>query len=52
MNNVHILFQEKQTGSLESEKLADLIVMDRDVLTCSVNDIKDVKVMSTFLAGK
>jgi hypothetical protein len=33
-NNAYLLFKEKTLGSLEKGKLADFIVIDRDILTC------------------
>ncbi len=51
-NNAHILFLDKVAGSLEVGKHADLIVIDRDVLTCPVDDILKTKVHRTFVAGK
>lgn len=52
MNNAYILFLDKEVGSLEAGKQADLIVLDRDLLTCRVDDIKETKVLKTWLAGK
>ena len=52
MNNAYILFLDKEVGSLEAGKQADLIVLDRDLLTCSVDDIKETKVLKTWLAGR
>jgi predicted amidohydrolase YtcJ len=51
-NNAYILFLDDQVGSLEAGKRADLIVIDRDVLTCPVDDIKDTQVLRTYLDGK
>ena len=51
-NNAYLLFKEKQVGSLEPGKLADFVVLDTDVLTCPVEQVKDAKVMATYLAGK
>lgn len=51
-NNAFLLFMEDQVGSLEAGKLADLIVVDRDLLTCPVDDIRDAKVLQTYVAGK
>lgn len=39
-------------GSLEPGKLADLIVMDRDVLACPAEEIADTQVLATYLGGK
>jgi predicted amidohydrolase YtcJ len=51
-NNAYILFLDDRVGSLEEGKLADLIVVDRDLLTCPVDDIKDTRVLRTYLGGK
>ncbi|MBL8797854.1 MAG: amidohydrolase [Planctomycetia bacterium] len=51
-NNAHLMFLEDQTGSLEEGKLADLIVIDRDILTCPEETIKDTQVLRTYLGGK
>jgi predicted amidohydrolase YtcJ len=51
-NNAYILFLDDRVGSLEAGKLADLIVLDRDLLTCPVDDIKDARVLRTYLGGE
>jgi hypothetical protein len=51
-NNAHILFLEHATGSIEKGKAADIIVIDRDVLNCPVDDIRNTKVLQTYLNGK
>ena len=51
-NNAYLTFTEKEKGSLEKGKLADFIVLDRDVLTCPLEQVKDIQVEQTFLAGK
>jgi len=52
INNAYVMFEEKQKGSLEKGKLADFIVLDRDILTCPVDEIRDILVESTYLGGK
>ncbi len=52
INNAYILFLDEQVGSLEEGKLADLIVVDRDILHCPVDAIKETQVLRTYLAGK
>jgi len=52
INNAYLMFLEDKTGSLEEGKLADLIVIDRDILSCPVDDIKDTQVLRTYLGGK
>ena len=39
INNAYLHHEEKEKGSLEVGKLADLIVIDRDVLTCPADDV-------------
>ncbi|HJZ55267.1 MAG TPA: amidohydrolase [Gemmataceae bacterium] len=52
INNAYLTHEEKEKGSLEPGKLADLIIVDRDVLTCPVDDIRDTKVLTTIVGGK
>jgi cytosine/adenosine deaminase-related metal-dependent hydrolase len=40
------------TGSLEPGKRADLVVLDRDVLTIDPETIEDTKVLATYLDGR
>ncbi len=52
INNAFLSFEEKEKGSLEVGKLADFIVIDRDILTCPTEQVKDITVESTWLGGK
>jgi len=52
MNSAKILFLDDNAGSLESGKYADLIVIDRDLLTCPEEQIAGTQVLRTYLAGK
>jgi predicted amidohydrolase YtcJ len=52
INNAKILRCEKRLGSLETGKLADLIVVDTDLLTCPAERIRDTKVLRTYVGGK
>jgi len=52
INNAYLTFEEKLKGSLEKDKLADFIVLDRDILTCPVDEIKNIRVAQTWLGGK
>ena len=45
------LHQDKKTGTVEVGKLADLVVLDRDVATCPVSDIKDSVPQLTMVGG-
>jgi len=51
-NNAYILLLDNRVGSLEAGKLADFIVLDRDLLNCPVDDIKDTRVLRTYIDGK
>jgi len=51
-NNAYLLFQEKETGSIETGKLADLVVLDTDILKCPVDEIRNTRVLQTYVAGK
>jgi predicted amidohydrolase YtcJ len=52
INNAYASFEEKVKGSLETGKLADLIVINKDYLTCPVDDIRTIQVKMTMLGGK
>jgi predicted amidohydrolase YtcJ len=51
-NNAYLMFLEQQIGSLEAGKLADLVVLDQDILACPVDTIKDTQVLRTYVDGK
>ena len=52
INNAWLTFEEKEKGSLESGRLADFIVIDKDILTCPPNEIRSIEVERTYLGGK
>ena len=51
-NGAYAGFEEDRKGALEPGKLADFIVVDRDVLTVPADELKDVKVLQTFVGGR
>jgi predicted amidohydrolase YtcJ len=51
INAAYSGFEEDLKGSIEPGKLADLIVIDRDILTIPEDQIKDIKVNMTVLNG-
>ena len=52
INNARLNFEERIKGSLETGKYADLILIDRDVLKCSIDDLRNTKVLLTMVGGK
>jgi len=51
-NPAYIGFEENKKGSLEVGKLADFIVIDRDVLSIPPEQLKDVQVGQTWVGGE
>jgi predicted amidohydrolase YtcJ len=52
INAAYAMKQDKTTGSLEVGKRADLVVLDRDILTTDSETIEDTKVLATYLDGR
>ena len=52
INNAYLVFAEKERGSLVPGKLADFIVIDRDILNCPVDQLKDITVLETWVDGR
>ena len=51
-NGAYAGFEENEKGTLEPGKLADFIVLDRDVLKVAADQLKDVKVLATYVGGE
>lgn len=51
-NNAWLSFEEDQKGSIEPGKLADMIVLETDILHCPVDQVKEIQVLQTFVGGK
>jgi predicted amidohydrolase YtcJ len=52
INAAHTSFEEKVKGSIEVGKYADFVVLSDDILSIPADNIKDVRVLATALAGK
>jgi predicted amidohydrolase YtcJ len=52
INNAYAAFEEKQKGSIEVGKFADLVMLDEDILLIDPVKIRDVHVIMTVLGGK
>jgi predicted amidohydrolase YtcJ len=45
-------FEEKDRGSIEPGKLADMVILDRNPLTVPADEIRKLKVMKTIIGGE
>lgn len=52
LGSAQVTFEEHRKGSVEIDKLADLIVIDRDILALPKETLKDVQVEMTMVEGK
>ena len=52
MNSSYELHQDTKTGSLEVGKLADFIVLDRNFFDIPVEQIAEIKVLTTVVGGR
>ena len=52
INNAYLHHEEREKGSLEVGKLGDLILIDRDYLTCPVDAVRDTRVLLTVVGGR
>ncbi len=52
INNAYLTFGEEDKGSLEKGKLADFIVLNKDILACPVDEVRTIEVERTYLGGK
>ena len=44
--------RRRELGTLETGKLADIAVLDRNLLACDPEDIQKTKVLATFMGGR
>jgi len=51
-NGAYLMFAEKDRGSIEAGKLADLVVLSKDYSTCPEDEIKDIEALRTVVGGK
>ena len=52
INNAYASFEEHEKGSIEVGKLADLAVVDRDILERPAEELLDARVLYTLLGGE
>jgi predicted amidohydrolase YtcJ len=51
-NSAHALNQQNQIGALAAGMQADMVLVDRDLLTVSADELKDGRVLWTMVGGK
>jgi predicted amidohydrolase YtcJ len=51
INNAYLTFEERLKGSIEPGKLADLVVLPDDILTCPEKQIERMAVTMTMVGG-
>jgi predicted amidohydrolase YtcJ len=52
MGGAYAAFEEKQKGSLEPGKLADFVMLSRDIMTIPATEILSTRVKMTVVAGE
>jgi predicted amidohydrolase YtcJ len=52
INNAYLTFEERIKGSIEPGKLADLVVLPEDILTCPDKHIEQMRVSMTMVGGR
>jgi hypothetical protein len=52
INNAWLTMEERTKGSIEPGKLADLVILNEDPLTCPEPRLRDAKVVTTIIGGK
>lgn len=52
INNAYASFEEDIKGSIEVGKLADMVLLSEDILTCADDHIKDIKPLLTMVNGR
>lgn len=52
INNAYLTFEEREKGSLEAGKLADFVVLKTDLLTCPVDEVRNITVRETYVGGE
>ena len=45
-------FEEKERGSLELGKMADFVVLAKDIMTIPANEVRETSVMQTYIGGE
>jgi predicted amidohydrolase YtcJ len=52
MGNAWLMMEEREKGSIEAGKLADLVVLSEDPLTAAETRVRDAVVLMTIVGGR
>ena len=52
INVAYSCWQEDIRGSIEIGKLADMVVLDQDILSCEDEAVRDLQVLQTYVGGE
>jgi len=52
IHGAYKIFQESEKGTLEKDKLADVVILDGDICKMDKRKIKDMKIIATIKAGE
>ncbi|NJK28253.1 MAG: amidohydrolase family protein [Coleofasciculaceae cyanobacterium SM2_3_26] len=52
IHNAYVTFEENEKGSIESGKLADLVVLSDDLMLVPVDRIPHIRALVTMVGGK
>jgi len=48
----YLQFSEKEKGSIEPGKFADLVITGRDFLSCPEDEIRNIEPLTTIIGGR
>lgn len=52
LGNAYAAFEDEIKGSLTVGKFADIVILDKNILSCPENEILQTKVLYTIVNGK
>jgi len=51
-NYAYLTFEEDMKGTIEPGRYADMVVIDRDIMTVPAQEIEDMEVLLTVVGGQ